>query len=301
MSEAGELYVYEWNAWDGSLLLGLFPDAVRVPATLGEDYLDVLAKVPGLRRGRFAFHVNLTDTSQTPRRRELLCRELRGRGVDVINGGATDISKRRVQGACKALGLPATLAGPDGDPDELLIIKTDRNCNGIGEGLASAEEAARLGLGDAGTGAGPFKYRILPRREVGPETWARPELVLERYVANSQDLLYTVYIFLNRVVVSKVTDPEPIKKMPAGIPRVNWFYSLPGPELVGDGEAPAPPAPLLEGALAFRRGLGLDLCVLDVVPDDAGNFYIVDVNTTPFFRDTGQPELFRFLASALAS
>ena len=298
MSSRDELYVYEWNAGDGSLLFALCPDAVDVPATLGEDYLDVLARIPEVRGGWFVFHVNLTDTSSTPRRRNLLCRELHARGVEVINGNATDISKRRVQSACRALGLPAVAAVQDADPNELLIVKTDRNCNGIGEAMASAEEACRLGLQDPALGVERFEYRILPRKDVGRDVWDCKSLVVERYISNSQDLLYTAYMFLDRMVISLVTDPEPLKKMPAGIPRINWFYTLPGMQMRG-GDAAPPPRKLLEDAVTFRSALGLDLCVLDIVPDDEGGFYIVDVNTTPFFRDTGQPELLRFLASAL--
>ena len=123
------LCIYEWKSWDGFLLPMMFPGATRVRARLGETSADLLKRIPSYA-GSFAFHVNLTDTRRTPLRRAAFCRALRARGIRILNEQVTDISKHRVQEVCTQAGLGSTRAARAGDPDEVLIVKTNDNYGG---------------------------------------------------------------------------------------------------------------------------------------------------------------------------
>lgn len=122
----GSVYVYEWNAWEDFLLSRMFPDATRLKANVDDDHEDVLAQISNDCEW-FIFHINLTDTAQIPRGRNELCAHLSNRGVKNVNERLINISKRRVQQACKELGLKTTIASRSGPPGERLIVKTNLN------------------------------------------------------------------------------------------------------------------------------------------------------------------------------
>lgn len=294
-----KVYIYEWNAWEDFLLSKMFPDATRLKANLYDDHEDVLAQVPN-DCGWFIFHINLTETAQTPRGRNVLCANLSNRGFKVVNGGLFSIAKRRVQQICKESGLKTTIAPRSGPAGEMLIIKTDLNYGGLTERGLTPAERLRLKMNHV-VPSDAQAYQILPRAEVPPSTWDSPEYVVERYIQNSSDLFYRVHLFQKHLVVSRVVDDAPLKKFPAGLNRDDWYYVLPSVECVNTNSRTRAPAKLINDVIKFSERIGLDFGALDIVQDDEENFYIIDVNSTPWWGDVEEcdRELIQFLVAGL--
>ena len=295
------VYIYEWNAGDDFLLSRMFPDATRLKADLYDDHENVIAQIPD-HCGWFIFHINLTETAQIPRGRNELCAHLANRGVKVVNERLISIAKRRVQQTCGELGLQTAIASRSGPPGEMLIVKTDLNYGGLTErGLTSAERL-RLNINQVVPSDRQI-YNILPRSEVPSNTWASPEYVVERYIQNSSNFFYRAHLFQKHIVVSRVVDDAPLKKFPVGLSRDDWYLVMPENEFVKTGSGTDVPAKLVKDLIKFSERTGLDFGALDVVQDDEGEFYIIDVNSTPWWGEVEEcdQELIRFLSAGLQS
>ncbi len=280
------------------LLVHMFPAARRIPAYVGEAADDVLSRLDACPEW-FIFHVNLTFTERCPADRERLTAGLAAAGTRMLNAGVTDISKANVQQGCREAGLNSTLAELEGDPDELLIIKTNCNCGGVGEKLLPPEQRERLDLPYAPAEYWHREYRVLPRAQVPPELWSFQDLVIERYVNNAQQIFFRAYVCRNHLIVSRVVDEKPLKRMPEGIPREDFLFRVNGSPEIVEADASDPPEGLAEEVVRFCRSFRLDFGALDIVQDDEGRYYIVDVNTTPVWGNTGHPDLIGFLASGI--
>jgi hypothetical protein len=277
----GSVVIYEWRAWEGFLLPSLFPDAVRLPAVLPDTPEAVLAQVPASARC-FAFHVNLTQTANTPEHRDELVRRLRERGLELLNAGVTDTTRRAIQGLCARIGLRTTRASRDGDPGEVLIVKTDLNHGGASERHLPPSLRERLAVA-APTAAigGPMEYRVASRALVDEPLWHDPGVFIERYVRNARAVTYRVYVLGRRAVVSEVRNERLINRMELGLARRNAYLHFDHQGLsCGQAWIPEDLAAQLGPFLGAAR---LDFGALDVMCDDAGRCYIVDVNPTPYW------------------
>lgn len=294
--------IYEWNAGRSSrdsLLHMIFPCAARIQAELGECGCDILVKLPPKIRW-FAFHINLTDSRRVPRQRSDFCAALQGRGIDVINGHVPNISKREVQRVCRAAGLPTTAAPRDGDPEELVIVKTDRNFGGENEARLREHDRVQLGLADGHRRkCHHLNYWIGKRRDASPAAWASEEWVVERYVRNRYNFFFRAYVLRKQFILSRVIDDSLIQKMPSGITRQNWFFRLPGFELCSGAEN-AEIRAVAHAVGRFVAEVQLDFGALDAVQDDCGSSYVIDLNTTPYWGGEDHPFMLDFLTSGLA-
>ncbi|HEX2190540.1 MAG TPA: hypothetical protein VHG51_16650 [Longimicrobiaceae bacterium] len=299
---APRVAVYGHVDSDAYLLNQVFPHAQRIRVRVGESGDEVLQRLPdGIRW--FVFHVNLTYSDRVPTGRAALLASLRARGIEVLNGRVLDISKTTVQRACAGAGLGSTLAGRDGDPAQLVIVKTDCNCGGLSEVILKPADREILDLAHQPTPAWTRDYPVLPRGDVPPETWDAGDFVVERFVSNRSNRFFRAYVVRDRLVVSRVVDPEPVKRMPAGIPREDFFFTLEGPAagrpVLVHADADDPPGDVAGDVARFCLSFGLDFGALDVVQDDDGASYIVDVNTTPVWGKTGHRDILEFLATGL--
>lgn len=289
------LAVLEWNAWRGFLVGALFPGARRVPVELGDTGREVLARIPPGTHTVLP-HVDLSRTGDVPRERAELVAALRERGIRVLNEHVVDITKRRLQEVCAGLGLPSTRTGPDGPPDELLLVKTDLNSGGKKERSVHPSRRRRLGIGPVSARIrGADDYRVLRRREVPPAWWDDPTLCLERYVANSRDAFYRAYVVDRQLVVSRAVSPLRVRRMEGELERTNHLFRDFAP---ADGTPPTPlPAGMLETLRAFVAGFRLDYGALDLVEDEEGRSYVVDVNDTPYWGSEWQEGVLEHLAA----
>jgi hypothetical protein len=293
----GEIVIYEWHGWLPFLLPTLFPQSKRIQAKLEDWDSNVIAQLPPGTK-LFAFHLNMTHTAGVPHHRSSLCLQLEKNGILTLNADATNTSKAFIQSACQRLGLQTTLAPKEGDPEEKLIIKTNWNYGGIGESMIDTHTQRLLGLASYSNDMDARSYRILLRNQVAPEVWLRSDLIVERFVENNQDLFFRAYWLCDRLVISEVIDPMPLKKMGEGIKRKNWFFKLSGDAVIPQGE-PSSLAQILSTKIAlFMQGAHFDFGTLDIVVDDDFNLFIVDVNTTPSWRATSDDHIIAFLRAA---
>jgi hypothetical protein len=265
--------VYQWLTNDDFLVKALFPSAAVLEAHVFDDVNTVLSQLPS-QRGGFLFHLNCTYTSRFPKSREALISAVQSRGHVVLNGRVTDISKRNIQKTASDSGLLTAAAGRDGDPEEMLFVKSNLNFGGNSEGGLTAEEREFLEVKPTFELMwSSNQYLHMPRKRIDPSWWANPELVIERFIGNPQGIWYRAYIFGDRVAVCELSNPAAIKKVGESLLQRVWM-----PDDEGAPER-------IFGALsAFLAGFGLDYGTVDVLVDESGAPYIIDVNSTPAYN-----------------
>jgi hypothetical protein len=296
----GEVVVYEHDAWSGYLIPAIVPGANRIGVRLGECSKDVLSRLPACCR-LFVFHINLTFSARVPFGRESLVAELQARDIAVCNAGLVDISKRRVQQICARVGLASIAARPDGDPDEFLLVKTTYNFHGASECKLSVEQRRMLGY-ESPHDMPPRRetdYRIVRRSEVPPAVWTSPHWVVERYVTNSDHRFHRVYVAGDALVVSRVFDSSPFKKMPEGIERESHWTRL--SDVHRPSSAPSDIQRVATMSARIAKVANVDYGAFDIVSDDDGEIYLIDINVTPHWGDGGHPDLLAYLGAGLVA
>jgi glutathione synthase/RimK-type ligase-like ATP-grasp enzyme len=128
--------------------------------------------------------------------------------------------------------------------------------------------------------------------------WRDERLCIERYILNKESLFFRVYILLDKLVVSSLMSDQLVKRPDTGLPRRNFLFSR---RATLEGPRSRLPAELLHSVSVFQKALRLDYGAIDLVMDDSGHVYIVDVNPTPFWGTENQPEVTAHLSEALAS
>ena len=278
--------IYQWNAWNNFLLPQLLPNSIRIDAHVTDRAAAVMRHVPETAR-LFAFHIDCTNTARFPLERDELTRRLRESGTRVLNEGMTDISKRRLQQMCASLGLPTVSTTEQGPADELLIVKTDLNSAGLPESRLGFWDRRRLGVLSPKIITGREDYRVLARRDIPAHWWKDDTLVIERYIANQRDVWYRVYAWFDRIIVFEGVCRTPVRRMyDAEKKRCGHYIEshVTNGALVGGDDCA--PENLLDSVSRFRSSHALAFCSLDIMEDDGDHFYIVDLNITPFCRDS---------------
>jgi hypothetical protein len=304
--ESAGLHVcsYEWRTREDFFLAGLFPARMRLEARPGETAAAILERLPACAT-HFFFHLNCTHTSRFVEPREVLIEELELRGVTVINAGITDISKRHLAAVCFENGLNSVVATPEGDPDELVIAKTNANCGGSAErdGLTPAERT-RLGVPED-TGLvrsllARFKeYPVLRRRDVPPSWWQDKQLAIERFISNSADRFYRVHVLLDRLSMTEAICAGPVKKLGDHLAFKRKFFYTVSKEVLDIADQQH--AKVIDQVLLAKKHLKFDFAGLDVVIDENGTPFVIDVNTTPFVGpDSQHLPMMVFLRAAIA-
>ena len=279
MTPQGSWVLYHWLSDSGYFLQAIVPGFTPIAAHVDDTVDGVLNAVPP-DATHFAFHLNCTVTERFPEQRAGLVEALRARGVRVLNAGATDISKQRVQRVCAELGLNTVTATREGNPDELIIVKTDLNFGGDSEWALSDGQRAALGIREGSDIIWkPNHYRVLPRRELEAVWWDDLRLVRERFIVNGDGRWYRVFLFMDRLAVCELANPHEIKKVNESRVLRVWMVPL------ADQAAPADaPSGLIEDIRRFVRAFPLDFGAVDLVADDAGQHFIIDVNTTAAYN-----------------
>jgi hypothetical protein len=282
--------VYAWPTSKGYYAEKVVPrrlDLRAKPADLAEE---VCARLPATVRG-FLFHIDVTETGKFPLDRARLIEELRARSIRVLNAQVTNIAKRTVHAVVRQLALPCALAPREGDERELLIVKTDRNYGGRNERWLSRRDRRLLGLADGSADIrGAFDYKLVSRADVPSPWWDDPDLVVERFITNRDHRLHRVHVVLNHFAFWSGVSPLPIKKIRDCSDTHEHFLRR------GQLEPGLPPA-LLRTAYDFAEAFSLDYGALDLIADEAGRYYVIDANSTPW-RGTESPERIAFLRAA---
>lgn len=288
-----EILVYSWNAWDGYLASFVFPHASVVYGDLFEDSFDVGKCLVG-GESLFLFQVNLTKTAFAPVSRDAILAELDRRGIRILNRELHDISKRWLQNKLRELGLPTTLATREGPPQEYLIVKTNENYMGEHERMLSNAQRAQLHilepspLPDNQTG-----YYVAPRSKISAEAFDNSSLIIERYIKSKDDTFFRIYKAAELVIIVKSRSTMLIKKVRGDPSDENIVTTL--EELADHWRS----FPQRLGIVLqwFFHNVKMDYGCLDVVTDGS-EFYIIDVNLTPW---GGDPKPDEFLLGLMRS
>jgi hypothetical protein len=304
----------EWQTDDTFLIARLYPDRCSIPVDPAEHAREVLKQLPsGLQY--FFFHLNGTFTADFLKSRELLLAGLHERGVTTLNADITDISKSLLQKTClQTDGLNSTLATREGDPAELLIAKTNLNYAGKIEALLTSRQQRRIGLSPQSPLMDSVlsrvqEYPVLPRREIPADWWQEPQIVIERFISNSDERFYRIHVLRDRISITDAIVPGVVKKLAGGIKAKHHYFTFAQLDAAHPSPATAPEAaPAISPVLLnltrqtrlLQQHLHFDFAAIDAVVDDSGNTYLIDVNVTPWAGHTRLDHpMFVFLRTAL--
>lgn len=288
---------YQWWCGGPYVAHSLVPAATLLNGAPEQSAAEVLAEVPR-NAETLLFHINCTSTIDFPHRRPELIAALEKRNVRMLNQHVVDISKRNVQQTCERLGLPAVRTGPDeGDPNEVLIVKTNSNAAGDSEYQLDGNRRAQLGLPEPPANLRYAQdYRVQPRKTIPDAWWKDPALAIERFVSNPKGVWFRAYFLLNRMVVVELQSADDIKKVGGSAVLSTTACSLSGETWNAKQASPLPPA-LLAHLGKFIAGFAIDFGTIDVMVNQKAVAFIVDVNSTPAYRHK-VPGLVRFLRLA---
>ena len=282
--------VYVWPASKGYYAEKAVPRRIDVRARPADTAEEIVSRLPATVRA-FLFHIDLTETGNYPLDRRGLIEKLKARSIRVLNAGVTSIAKRTLYDLARQIGAPCLQATPDGDAQELLIAKTNRNYGGRNERLLPRRDRRLLGMSEGSSHIrGAFDYKVLPRAHVPRSWWEDPDLVLERYISNREHRFHRVHIVLDHFAFfSGVSSLQIIKIRDCTDTREYFLRRGEMSDML--------PRTLLKAAYDFAEAFSLDFGALDFVADDTGGYYAIDVNATPW-RATESNERFSFLQAA---
>ena len=271
------ILVYEWKAWDGFLISKLVEDRCRVTVSFSDDFARLDSAItPEIEV--VLFQINLTMSHQFPQHRQHLIESLRDRGLKVFNCAIDDITKRNLHTLLNEAGIPSAKAEREGNPTELLFIKSNLNWGGEKESGISASELEKYGVDVPGNRINQHSsYYTTMRKYLPEEVWEDSTVVVERYVENPENSFYRVYKIGQSIVVVKAHAPELIKKISGHKDDINHLFSKDA-ILLNDTHLPRN---LQRVIRQFLLNIDLEYFCLDLV-HDMNNFYIIDLNLTPF-------------------
>ena len=125
----------------------------------------------------------------------------------------------------------------------------------------------------------PFKYIITTKNKICKYdiNLENDSIIIEKFVKNDQDLFYRVYKLFSRLVISEVTDKKRIKKMPIGIHRKNYFVDL------TENNAGHKFESIIDQINKLSLSMNIDFAAFDIVMSNDHDFYIIDINNTPYW------------------
>jgi hypothetical protein len=288
--------VYDWSNWDRFLIKSVWPKARRISANFNEKPQEVAGRLPSKTKF-LLIHLNLSVMSAFIPEASEFVDVLQRRDVTAFNWLPLDIRKRTLQSQCRDFGLPCVAAPRYGPDEELLIVKTDLNSGGRREQLLPAMQKSQLNLAtEPGAMKGSSDYFVSRRAELTDDVWNDPTLVVEQYMKNPLGRFFRIYVALNAVVISEAYTETPVKRMEGPIRRYNYFLWREEERIYDDSNVALKlPRRLLEIAGVFLNRFRLDYGAIDVVESEAGEFYMVDLNKTPFWGEEKQAGLVEHL------
>src|SRR5258706_9891985 len=226
--QGGAIAVLEWQAWEGFLLRHVLgDDAVRIETDPFREFPAVEFDLVCDSFTAVCFHINLSLRSRLPLGIRKLTDRFMTRGVYVINGFVQDIRKSALHAHLEAIGLASPKAAQSGSSSEILFVKTDLNYGGELERSLPPESIAAAGLEDLiSRDLGAYRYQNVPRTMVPESTWTDPAVVVEKYIANSEDSFYRVYFSGKQIIIVKAFAPRIIKKLSGDSRDTNFVTDL---------------------------------------------------------------------------
>ena len=295
--------VLEWRAWEGFLLTHVLgDDAERIevdpfrelPPEVFDRICDSFATV--------CFQINLSVRGRLPLRIRDLTNRFIQRGVFVVNGFVQDIRKSSLQTHLETIGLGSVKVTPSGSSHEVLIVKTDLNYGGDLERHLPPENIAAAGFEPLISPEikGAYYYKTVLREMLPAEIWNDPAIMIEKYIDNAENSFYRVYFSGERVIIVKAFSQRIIKKLSNDPRDTNYVTDL--EHLKAGTDQLELSEKLKRYLVTFLEQTAVEFGCLDIVHDGNDNYYIVDLNLTPYAgRRPIDPFLTNFLREGLGS
>lgn len=275
--------VLEWKAWEGFLLTHVLGnDAERIE-------VDPFRELPSEEFDRICdsfatvcFQINLSVRGRLPLRIRDLTNRFVERGVFVVNGFVQDIRKSTLQTHLETIGLPSVKVTPSGSSHEVLFVKTNLNYGGDLERHLPPENIAAAGFERLISPEikGAYYYKTALRETLPAEIWNDPAIMIEKYIDNAENSFYRVYFSGERVIIVKAFAARIIKKLSNDPRDTNYVSDL---EHLKTGRDELELSETLKRNLVtFLEQSAVEFGCLDIVHDGNDNFYIVDLNLTPY-------------------
>jgi len=290
----GGVVALTWPPTAQHFLPILDPSVQLVLAEAGERPCDTVHRLlqASAQPRRVLLHIDCSTPADFSKPFDELARALFSTGVAVWNARITDIRKRTLQSTLAALGLPTTLAMRDGPGEERLVIKTDLNARGMREWRASDAERAALGWGPRTRS--PLQdhpdYIVATRRSIPSDWWTNHALIFERYVDNRYGIFYRAYFVGESVVLCEGRSTKTIRRMHDAVDRSDFLLARSDAcDVFADVLLGEPARDAFKSALVCADRYGLDYGCVDMVVDNAGVPFIIDVNSTPSWGSADAP------------
>lgn len=279
----GRVAVLEWKAWEGFLLTHVLGnDAERIE-------VDPFRELPSEEFDRICdsfatvcFQINLSVRGRLPLRIRDLTNRFVERGVFVVNGFVQDIRKSTLQTHLETIGLPSVKVTPSGSSHEVLFVKTDLNYGGDLERHLPPENIAAAGFERLISPEikGAYYYKTALRETLPAEIWNDPAIMIEKYIDNAENSFYRVYFSGERVIIVKAFAARIIKKLSNDPRDTNYVSDL--EHLKAGRDQLELSETLKRNLVTFLEQSAVEFGCLDIVHDGNDNFYIVDLNLTPY-------------------
>ncbi len=288
MAIANKVAVLEWRAWTGFLLahvLGEHAERIEV---------DPFRELPSEQFDRICdsyttvcFQINLSVRTRLPLRIRDLTQRFTERGVFVVNGVVQDIRKSTLHAHLEAIGLSSAKAAPSGPADEMLFVKTNLNYGGDLERWLPPESLEAGGLENLVSPVigGAYYYTTVQRGTLEADIWNDPAIAIETYVTNSESSFYRVYFSGQQVVIVKAFAPGVIKKLSNDPRDTNYVTDL--DHLKAGRDRLEISKTLKRDVTTFVEKTPVEFGCIDIVHDGHDNYYIIDLNLTPYAGTRG--------------
>jgi hypothetical protein len=169
--------VLNYNGWDGYLIKDVVDENLVFPA------LEVNKSLLEKHYNKFEavlFNVNLSYFGAVTFGNELKIKDFINSDKVVLNEGLYDIRKRNLHKLLDKSGLTSAKAHSDGDPDELLMVKTNLNWGGEKEFIASSSVQDSINFKATKQHLqGHRSYYVKKRKDINPFLWNDNSIVIE--------------------------------------------------------------------------------------------------------------------------
>lgn len=295
-----------WPTHAKPMLRVLDPSMAFIPAVAGESPRETVTRLlqQPCRPRRVILHIDCSTPGDFVRPYEELSYGIKSKGVDVWNARVADVRKRTIQAKLVALGLATTATTSDGPPHDRVIIKSNFNYKGVREWRAS--DAERVALGWGPRIRSPLQdapeYIVTTRGEVPPDCWTDPQTIVERYIENGYGLFYRAYLVGERILLCRGRSKNVVARMNDVESRTDFLLDRESAfDRVVTTLLQTPDREVLEATAICARAYGLDYGCIDVVVDERGVPFIVDINPSPSWPDPWRPkEVLRHLREGLS-
>ncbi|MBL4672699.1 MAG: hypothetical protein JKX81_10615 [Arenicella sp.] len=276
MIKLSNTLVYEWQAWDGFLISHLIADYCRMPASYFDQPADFdRFLTPNIKA--VLLQVNLSEQGWYPQKRQQIIGYLKSRNILVLNAQIVDITKSALHLLLESVDLPHLGATQELSDDSQLFVKSNLNWGGEVEERLPKGLHAKF-IGEQSRSITRFdEYYLTTKKSLRPDAWQDSTIVIEKYVTNDENSFYRVYALGESVVVVKAHSDHLIKKISGDRRDKNFLLSKEQLQT----EQTLLPKGLQELLCAFTQRVPVDYFCLDIVHDNE-NFYVVDLNTTPY-------------------